>query len=285
VIRLLRTLGLIEGDLDLAAIEESTDERVLGFYDAERDRLLVRGARLTPAVRRVLVHELTHALDDQRFDLDRPEVDQRDDESALAFQALVEGSASLVESRYFASLPADARRQADIEADPVPSGQDVPRVFEALLSFPYLAGESFVDSVIRNEGRERLDRAFAAPPTSSKEILHPERFLAGERPRPVRIPPSDRRAVDGGVLGELVLRLVLQSSIDRASATRAADGWGGDRYVAWDDRDGRLCVRVDVVVVSPADRSELLDALRRWAQRHPGAAVADGEAVRLTRCA
>ena len=283
---LFRALGLVDEDFDPAAIEESSDERILGFYDPARERLFVRGTGVTPAVRRVLVHELTHALDDQHFGLDRPDLDQRDDESAVAFQALVEGDAARVESSFFASLPTEERRQADIEVEPSsPTAGPLPRVFEALLAFPYVAGESFVDALWENGGAPRLDAAFADPPDSTEAVLHPERFLAGEGARPVADPPADGRSVDEGVLGELVLRLVLQSALDRPAAARAADGWGGDRYVAWSDGDDRLCVRVAVVMDTPADRADLVDGLRRWAGRHRGAAVADGDPVTLTRCA
>ena len=281
---LFRALGLVEGDFDPAAIEEGSEDRILGFYDPESDTLLVRGSRPTPAVRRVLVHELTHALDDQRFGLERPELDERDDEAAIAFQSLVEGDAVRIEALYFASLSAEERRLAEIDGDgPTAADPAVPRVFEALLAFPYEAGEALVDALLREGGPERLDAAFVDPPTTTEAILHPERFLAGEQPKPVPDPEPGGEPVDGGVLGELVLRLVLQSSLDRAAATRAAEGWGGDRYVAWFDGD-RLCVRAAVVMDTPADREELAAGLRRWADRHPGAAVDDGDPVILTRC-
>ena len=282
---LFRALGLVEGDFDPSAIEEGSDDRILGFYDPEGDRLLVRGSRPTPAVRRVLVHELTHALDDQHFGLDRPELDERNDEAAIAFQSLVEGVAVRIEARYHTSLSPEERRQAEIDGDP-PSGteQAVPRVFEALLAFPYEAGESLVDALLREGGPPRLDAALIDPPVSTEAVLHPDRFLAGDRPKPVPDPEPDGEPVDGGVVGELILRLLLQSTVDRATAARAAEGWGGDRYVAWFDGD-RLCVKAAVAMDTPADRAELVAGLRRWADRHPGAAVADSDPVTFTRCA
>ncbi|HEX2024163.1 MAG TPA: hypothetical protein VHF00_05620 [Acidimicrobiales bacterium] len=281
---LFRALGLVEGDFDPSAIEEDSDERILGFYDPESDRLLVRGSRPTPAVRRVLVHELTHALDDQHFGLERPELDERDDEAAIAFQSLVEGVAVRIEARYHASLSPEERRQAEIDGDP-PSGTGpaVPRVFEALLAFPYEAGEALVDALLREGGSPRLDAALIDPPVSTEAVLHPERFVAGDGPKPVRTPEPAGEPVDGGVLGELILRLVLQSSVDRATAARAAEGWGGDRYVAWFDGD-RLCMKAAVVMDTPPDRAELVAGLRRWADRHAGAAVTDTDPVTFTRC-
>jgi hypothetical protein len=281
---LFRALGLVDGDFDPSAIEESSDDQILGFYDPESNRLLVRGSRPTPPVRRVLVHELTHALDDQRFGLERPELDERDDESSVAFQSLVEGDAVRVESRYFALLSPEERRQAEIDGEPADTVEPaVPRVFEALLAFPYEAGESLVDALLREGGPPRLDAALIDPPPSTEAVLHPERFLAADRPKPVPDPQPGGEPVDGGVLGELILRLVLQSSVDRPTAARAAEGWGGDRYVAWFDGD-RLCVKAAVAMDTPADRAELVAELRRWADRHPGAAVTDTDPVTFTRC-
>lgn len=281
---LFRALGLVEGDFDPTAIEGGSDDRILGFYDPDGDVLLVRGSRPTPAVRRVLVHELTHALDDQRFGLERPELDERDDEAPVAFQALVEGDAVRIESRYVASLPAEDRREAEIDDGPADGAQPaVPRVFEALLAFPYEGGESLVDALLAAGGPPRLDAAFVDPPASTEAVLHPDRFLAGEQPRAVVSPEPDGEPVDDGVLGELILRLVLQSSLDRVAAARAAEGWGGDRYVAWFDGD-RLCLKAAIVMDTPADRAELVAGLRRWADRHPGATVTDTDPVILVRC-
>jgi hypothetical protein len=281
---LFRALGLVEGDFDPSAIEEDSDDRILGFYDPDGDVLLVRGSRPTPAVRRVLVHELTHALADQRFGLERPELDERDDEAPVAFQALVEGDAVRIESRYVASLSAEERREAEIDEGPADGAEPaVPRVFEALLAFPYEAGESLVDALLRAGGPPRLDAAVVDPPASTEAVLHPDRFLAGEQPKVVPDPEPGGEPVDDGVLGELILRLLLQSSVDRATAVRAAEGWGGDRYVAWFEGD-RLCLRAAVVMDTPADRAELVAGLRRWADRHPGATVTDTDPVTLTRC-
>ncbi|HEX2041190.1 MAG TPA: hypothetical protein VHF24_01025, partial [Acidimicrobiales bacterium] len=221
---LFRALALVEGDFDPTAIDEGSDDRILGFYDPEREVLLVRGSRATPAVRRVLVHELTHALDDQRFGLDRPELDERDDEASVAFQALVEGDAVRIESRYFASLSPEDRRQAEIDGDPPDASTSaaVPRVFEALLAFPYEAGEALVNALLAAGGPPRLDAALVDPPVSTEAVLHPERYLAGEQPKAVADPEPGGDPVDGGVLGELILRLLLQSSADRATAAPAA---------------------------------------------------------------
>ncbi|HEX2192432.1 MAG TPA: hypothetical protein VHH09_04500 [Acidimicrobiales bacterium] len=285
LVNVLRALGLVDGPFDASVLESGADEEVLGFYDPGRRRLYVRGDEATPAVRRVVVHELVHALADQHFGLERPALDRREDEAARAFAALVEGDAVRVEERFYESLSAEERRAADVAADAVGSiDPDLPRVFEVLLAFPYDAGSAFVAALAAAGGPERINAAFANPPSTSEQILHPERFLADEPGKDVTSPVPDGRVVDRGVLGELGLRLLLQEGVDRGAAARGADGWGADRYVAWTNGD-QTCVRAHVVMDSPADRDELLDGLRQWAARNPGANVDGADPVTLTRCA
>jgi hypothetical protein len=283
----LRALGLIGSGDDVGDAGEVDADSVAGFYDTDTKELVVRGARLTPFVRQVLVHELTHALDDQHFDLDP---DLVDDEAALAFDALVEGNATVVEARYVASLSEADRRHAKAEEEATfgrSSGPDGPEIFLELGEFPYVDGPEFVTALLAAGGHARVDGAFRTPPTTSAEVLHPERFLAG-RGR-VRVPrvPAGGRVVDEGMIGEFVLRLVLAESAPEGQAVRAAAGWAGDRYVAW-KIGKRTCVRTTVVLDTDADAGELVAALRTWADQHPGTTIEPGPAapaVTFSRCA
>jgi hypothetical protein len=285
----LRAFGLLDADDDLARASSVDPGTVAGFYDSETKELVVRGTRATPFVRQVLVHELTHALDDQHFGLDRFIVDA---EAALAYEALVEGSAVAVENRYLESLPAAERRDADAEAEGTFGGmgadsRPIPGVLLELADFPYRDGAALVAALLKAGGQARLDDAYRSPPLTSADVLHPGRFLAGSRrPVAVSVAPGGR-VVDGGSLGELVLRFLLSASMPAREAASAAEGWAGDQYVAW--RSGReTCVRARVVMESAAEASELLAGLRRWAAGHPGATVtpaAGSSGVSLLRCA
>ena len=282
----LRAFGLLEPDDDLGAASDLDPDSVAGFYDAETEELVVRGVRLTPFVRQVLVHELTHALDHQHFGLDR---DFADAESALAFEALVEGDALAVEGRYLASLSRAERAEAEAEEDASFDGgrfEDVPEIVLELAQFPYRDGPDLVAALLEKGGPARLDAAFRAPPRTTAEVLHPERFLAGGGPAPAPPVVARGEVVDEGALGEVVLRLILAASVPDEEAGRAAAGWAGDRYVAW--RAGRqTCVRATVVLDSPREAAELDGSLRRWAADHPGGAVESTgpAAVTLSRCA
>ena len=278
----LRALGLLDADSQLPTGELDADT-VAGFYDTETKELVVRGPRLTPFVRQVLVHELTHALDDQHFDLDPDFVD---DEAAMAFEALVEGNAVVVESRYLASLP-DAERQAaaaEEEAAFGGAGGRIPDIVAELGSFPYRDGPGLVAALLEAGGQGRLDAAFRSPPVSSAEVLHPERFLDGPGRASVPRVVAEGRVVDDGVLGEVILRLVLAGSVPRDRAARAAAGWAGDRYVAW-SAGSRTCLRATVVMDNAAEAAELAAGLRAWAGATVDPVTTRPPAVTFTRCA
>src|SRR4051812_16466537 len=121
--KVLRALGLIQGNVDVGkAMEALLGDAVVGFYDPKTKELFVRGAQPTPYVRQVLVHELTHALQDQHFAIDRPDLDKADDERGDAFQALVEGDAVRIDTEYRESLSAEERQQAEREENGQASG-------------------------------------------------------------------------------------------------------------------------------------------------------------------
>src|SRR5205823_11061795 len=88
--KVLEALGLVPHGTDVSkAMESLVGDAVVGFYDPKTKDLVVRGAELTPYVREVIVHELTHAVQDQHFGIDRPQLDKADDERGTAFTSLV----------------------------------------------------------------------------------------------------------------------------------------------------------------------------------------------------
>ena len=120
--RVLQAVGLVEPGTDVvAACRTLLGAGVVGFYDPATDELVVRGTSTSPYVRSVIAHELTHALDDQHFELDRPAVDEAADESAFGFTGLVEGNAVRAEQAYrdtFTEEEAEARSPRSCRSAP-----------------------------------------------------------------------------------------------------------------------------------------------------------------------
>jgi hypothetical protein len=281
----LRALELIDPDVDLVEeLRSLLGAGVVGFYDPATDELVVRGTETTPYVRETMAHELTHALDDQHFELDRPDVDEADDERSFGFSSLVEGNAVRVEDAYVAAMSDE--EQAEAYAEQLEIGSDfdilsVPRVVLQLVVAPYQHGPAFIRRILDEGGQARLDEAFAAPPTTSEQVLDPERYLAGEGAVSVPLPPADGEVVSQGAFGAFGFGELLPGEDD------AVQGWGGDAYVAWLDGE-RACIRLAVVGDTPGDTDELAAALDSWASGHTDAEMVRGEGggpVTVTACA
>ena len=114
----LKALHLVPRDTDLAkamAAQQASD--VGGFYDPRTKRLYVRSATLNPLAQVIVVHELTHALDDQYFDLAKLQRRAKSGDEDEAILSLIEGDARSVEDRFRAALvPAERKQVAAEEA-------------------------------------------------------------------------------------------------------------------------------------------------------------------------
>src|SRR5918996_3075277 len=158
-----QALGLVGPDIDLVeSMRELLGAGVVGFYDPETDELVVRGTALPPYVRTTIAHELTHALDDQHLDLDRPEYDDADDEIGFGFGAVVEGNARRIEEAYLFGLSEEEQLDAAAEELSLGGGVDlgdVPLVLVELIGAPYGLGQRLVDELVDDGGQEALDAA------------------------------------------------------------------------------------------------------------------------------
>jgi hypothetical protein len=281
----LRALGLIPSSVDLTKAEQSLQSGiVVGLYDPSDKTLRVRGTSATPYVRQVMAHELTHALQDQWFGLSRPALDDATDESGLAFRGLIEGDARRIENDYHRSLSPTQQQQADAEEQQISGGgidPSIPEVLVTLAAFPYVIGLRFVQALVQAGGQARLDEAFQNPPTTSRELLNPGVYLAGQGAVPAAAPPADSPAFDHTVLGEIGLILLLNETIPAADARGVADLWGGDNMVAWQN-GSRVCVRDRLVTWT--DPTLLSGALLLWTKAHPGASVTGSGPFLLTSC-
>jgi len=282
-----RSLGLIGSNVDVATeLAKFTRSEVATLYDAVDGQLLIRSAEPSAYLRTRLVRELTRALDDQHFDIYRPTLDDPYDEARDGLKALAEGDAGRVHDRYVAGLPVTDRAQVEAERQRI-NRQTPANINPAVLArFGYAVnqGQNLVAALLSAGGRGRLNGAFAAPPTTSEQVLHPDRYLAGDGRRSVAEPGAAGAVEARGTLGEIGLISMLSGSMDGDTAARAALGWGGDRFVSW--RQGNLtCTAMTIVTDTATDASELGDALRRWAAARGGAEVTGTGPYGIKRCA
>ncbi len=281
----LKAFGLIPESMDLAAYYPTLlASQIAAYYDPDRKYLAVvdlgrgedeelskqLGAAFAARAREgVLVHELTHALQDQAFDMTRYERTDPLSDAGAARLALVEGDATeammdFLMGRRIEDLPGAAELMGSMDDSAAlspgfPGSREMaaaPAWFRDSLLFSYLRGFSFAVAVRQRGGQKLLDYAFSQdPPRSSEQVLHPEKWY-GRRDDPVVVdlpdlaPLIDRtqggaQKVAQGELGEEGIRILLAGPLGGAAAASApAAGWGGDRFAVYRLGTSRLLVWV-----------------------------------------
>jgi hypothetical protein len=270
----LQGLGLIEPGTDLVEVYESSFEAgVLGFYDPATAELLIQGTEVTPYRRTIIVHELTHALDDQYFNLDRPELEERPDESSFGFTTIVEGSARSVETAYREQLSSDEQADVAQEESEIVADFDITSLPIAVIlqqQLPYLLGEQLVGRLEDDGGTLAVDDAITRPPTTSEQVVDAEAFADREPAIDIAAPAADAAVVEEGAIGAVDLELLtLLGSGDLFDILggfegAGVDGWGGGRYVSW-EAGGEACVRFRVTGDTADDTATIQGMLEDWA--------------------
>jgi len=263
-------------------------EQVAGLYDAQAEAIfLVSNAEVSSPVKQmVFVHELDHALQDQHFDLGRMGLSLVDwaapvpDDRQLALQALVEGDAALLQEQYIDQVFSEAELlafQQEVASARHPRLDAAPRAVRELLLFPYTYGREFAATLYEQGKWTAIDAAYAAPPTSTEQILHPERYLAGDAPLPV--PPPELPAILGGdwqpafegTAGEFWLRLYLENQLEPSRVLTATTGWGGDACaVYFNEQTGETAMALHTVWESIDEGEEFWEAVLDYAEARFG---------------
>ncbi len=296
-----KVFGMMPMDLDAKDLmAKLMTEEVAGFYDPEVKRMVLireEGAAKDPGFleklfgaksafdkeeqKTTLAHEMTHALQDQLYDLLKMQKSiEKDDDMTLAFSALVEGDATLlmlVEMDGGTNVkdmdPEALRATFSLMSFmlPVAGGatyRKAPAIFRDSLIFPYFQGIIFAASIASREGWPGIHAAYASPPTSTEQILHPSKYLSGERDTPQRVILPDLKAiipaswqhVGGNCMGEFQMSILLRGV---RTARRASEGWDGDRYEVYRDDQGRLAVVFVSVWDSDKDATQFAEAYKQ----------------------
>jgi hypothetical protein len=210
----------------------------------------------------VLAHELTHALEDQRFGIG---IDSAaNDDRTLAATALREGTATALMYQYVQRTFSTEETLGGLLGAAFQDTGDLPPFLEAQVVFPYIGGQGFVQDLLRRAGGRwaLVNTAYRLrPPSSTEQILHPEAYFTADEPERVRIRAG---AVLGagwtrtaaGTWGELQTRELLAQA--GGGAGEASAGWGGDRYELWRSRPlGKGCA-------APCTAADVLIMRWRW---------------------
>ena len=276
---LLRPLGLSTGGSDPTPIARAVALDEDGYYDSVSNTIVVRSDPRESVVQKVIVHELTHALDDQHFGIRRMQNVASKLGDGLSVDALIEGDARRVEDEYVASLSSVSRRQS-AGASAVSSSR-IPRSIQELVLFPYTAGSAFVSALAVHGGETAVNDAFRNPPEWTHEVFHPAAYLdpkkrleVNARIRRLAAPKIVGRILgepdQARVAGELLTRMFLESALPTRIASIAAGAWNGDREVTWFTGD-QYCIRITYAPPNGNGIDVLGRAVRAWTKHEPHA--------------
>jgi hypothetical protein len=272
-----KLFGLIPDTLDVRKLFlDLLTEQILGYYDPKTKVLYVVQGAPDDYLGITVMHELVHALQDQYINLDSLQKQSGDDDRLAAAQAVIEGEATYEQmaimvggsANIAARLPGGWDRMRDMIRDSY-SSQPIfgaaPMAIQEELLFPYINGAEFVR---RFKEHEPKTLPFADMPQSTEQVMHDRAFFATPRDNPIRVrlPKLPGEAYEN-TLGEFDTRLVLfQQLQDQVVASRAAIGWGGDRYAVVKTPRGNALVWA-TVWDTPVDAAEFVDAFGQAIQR------------------
>ena len=245
-------------DLDSFMVNVLT-EQIEGLYDPKTHEFYIADWSPLADQRMVMAHELTHALEDQHFQIETWLKAARPNEDAeLARDAVLEGSAMAAMIDYL--MLGTGRSLKDVpDFDPgmligdlgsTPTLQKAPPFLKDALMFPYLGGLTFSAAVMRNTGWSTLPALFEKPPVSTQQILHPALYRSGKTPATVALPRLEKllgnnwSKLDENIMGEFGWKEVLKQFLDNDRAKTLAAAWDGDRYVLFEQKQTKKLILV-----------------------------------------
>jgi len=176
----------------------------------------------------ILAHELTHVIQGTHFENSEP----YSHDGKQAWSALIEGDAGLTAKKYLEQTGITPEDFQDFTGyDPLTK----------LWLFPYQYGESFVRELFEAGGWNEVNHAYLNPPETAEQIMHPEKYLKGERYVEVRVQPlneSSWNLVKTDRLGEHFILVMLQAHLPKGEALKSAEGWNGDNLTYYENKEG-----------------------------------------------
>ena len=268
----LRALGLLEPGQDVAELQlQLLGDQVLGFYDdVDKRMVVVSDAGLDAEAKLTYAHEYTHALQDAAFGLDSLQTDEvGEDDRALARTAMIEGDAVVAMLAWaFAYLTPEELMELSRAAAPDTSG--IPSWMVEQLQFPYNEGALWAGALTVNPTQpdfDALDAAYDDPPDSTEQIIDVAAWPNGDEPVSVESADlatalgDDWTEVDSTPIGQATIEIMLAYlGVERAVATEAADGWGGDTAVIASGPEDAFAVAWRLAWDEASDADEFVDA-------------------------
>lgn len=264
----MKKLGFLPRDFNLREfLVKSTGQQIAGYYDPETKMISLLNWVPVDQQEPILAHELTHALQDQNYDLhnwmkaeSKPEKNAKglqidDDDGGTARKAVVEGQAMVVYvdyvlapfNRNLIDSPGLIYQMEEPAVKAVQDSQmlhDAPMILREAGSFAYNEGLIFEGELLQKGGKKMaFQGAFGRPPRNSHEILQPEAYINNEKLPPIAVPPMNDvlggqyEVFDSGGIGQLDVRAYFKQYGERRIADDISATWQGGTYVAYRKKD------------------------------------------------
>jgi len=297
--------GLYPLNIDLKRqTVELLRNQVIGFYNPDTKQMVIiqpPHGRVSLDVQgfgpgmgaMVLAHELTHALQDQHFGIEKMLNRVKDnDDQTLALKCVAEGDATLAGFGYVSGHLESANVEllvSQLNALPANSmvqGHDIPLAVTVPMLFQYSGGSHFVAEAWRRGGWPAVDQLYRNPPRSSQQIMQPELYFDHPTP-PAHIELTGYedlltgwKKIDDDTYGELLLKLIFQRNLPpQASAFGTLPRWAGDRIITL-QRGKELTLLWLIVFHDQAAAHEFADTYSQILDRIDGKSNPHGIAIR-----
>lgn len=260
----LKKFGLLPRDFDLHTfLIKLYGEQVAGYYDEKTKKINLLNWVSLDMQKSVMAHELTHALQDQSFDLEKmtkkdDEVEKRGpedpnalvkvDEESTCRSAVMEGQAMIVLLDYILAAGGKSVLKSPefvdiMQAQMEKSGESplfdkAPLLLKEELTFPYGPGMKFIRDLLVAGGKKMAyTEVIQRMPRTTREILEPKEYLAGHVVPPLLLPDftflkKDYEAYDAGAVGEFDVQILLKQYAEEEVANRLSHDWRGGAYYA-----------------------------------------------------
>ncbi len=259
----LKKFGLLPRDFKLSSfLVALLREQIAGYYDPKTKTMNLLDWVPLEQQQAVLAHELTHALQDQSFNLEKwmkdgdTDIDKKKeitpadivaDETDEVKEAVVEGQAETVMLDYVLApsgrSAADAPEVvAELDADMIKGSPDstefqtAPIFLKESLTFPYRYGVKFVAAVLKDQGKTKaFADVFREPPRITRQIMEPQTYLSGEAIQPLPLPDfkqdfKDYERFDVGAIGEFDVSMLIDQYDSVDASKRMYPSWRGGYY-------------------------------------------------------
>jgi hypothetical protein len=256
----MEKFGLLPKDYPLEqTMMKILTEQIAGLYDPDSQEFFIADWNDPADERMVMSHELTHALQDQHFHIDKwSDAAKPNDDAELARDAVIEGSALAAMLDYVLRGKGSIRDLGDIDptlllgdVDNSPELSKAPKVLQDELLFPYLAGTKFTQHLLKQSaGWPDFYKVFDKPPVSTQQIMHPELYLKDVTPPRIGLPetagvlPADWKKLDENRIGEFGLLEIFKQFLDKDRAARMAAAWSADRYAIFENSKNKQTILV-----------------------------------------